>query len=209
MKNEINIKSERGKNKFLTQKDFEDLCLDIHKENVNSFIKYEKKLLEKYPQNDVKEDYYTDFEKNNVHLKRVFDNNLIFNIYTTYRYLKTNYGYYGFTNAIRSYILLFCATTPFFMVIVYFQNSTFGIYNDKGLNFMTRNELYTKRLIEKVDIYDSVDSILNLKDRYSLYELNQMKKEEYRLNESIVSQNMSNFAAMTTMNLNLKDQKKI
>lgn len=209
MKNEINIKSEKGKNKFLTQKDFEDLCLDIHKENVNSFIKYEKNLLEKYPQNDVKEDYHSEFEKNNALLKMVFNNNLLINIFITYRYLKTNFGYYSFANFIRSYLLLFCATTPIFMVCVYFENSTLGLYSDKGMNFMTKNELYTKRLIEKVDIYDSVDSILNLKDRYSLYELNQMKKEEYRLNESIVSQNMSNFVAMTTMNINLKDQKKI
>lgn len=200
--NNLKIKESIQRKKFLTEKDFEDLCLDMHKDNINSFIAEEKMLLQKYPQNDVLEDYYNDYEEYRNIYKNVCCNNLLFSFYFTIRYLMTNYGYVSYVIFFRNYLKIYCATTPFFLAAAYVIYPRVGPYSNNGMEYMSKNELYVKRLIEKVDIYDSVDAILNLKDRYSLYELNQMKKEEYRINESIVSQNMSNFVSLTTKDLN-------
>jgi hypothetical protein len=50
-----------------------------------------------------------------------------------------------------------------------------------------------KYLVEKCDMYDYIDAILELKDKYSLYELEQIKKEWKMKNMKITVENFENF----------------
>ncbi len=50
-----------------------------------------------------------------------------------------------------------------------------------------------KYLIEKCDIYDHIDAILDLKDKYTLYELEQLKKEWNLKNMKISVENLENY----------------
>ncbi len=50
-----------------------------------------------------------------------------------------------------------------------------------------------KFLIEKCDIYDHIDAILDLKDKYTLYELEQIKKEWNIKNMKISVENLEKY----------------
>jgi hypothetical protein len=65
------------------------------------------------------------------------------------------------------------------------------------MGISTLEEETFKYLIEKCDIYDNIDAILDLKDKYSLYELEQLQKEWKIKKMNIVVENMENFRAKT------------
>lgn len=50
-----------------------------------------------------------------------------------------------------------------------------------------------KFLIEKCDIYDHIDALLHLKDKYTLYELEQIKKEWELKNMKVSVENLEKF----------------
>ena len=63
------------------------------------------------------------------------------------------------------------------------------------MGISTLEEETFKYLIEKCDIYDNIDAILDLKDKYSLYELEQLQKEWKIKKMNIVVENMENIRA--------------
>ena len=65
------------------------------------------------------------------------------------------------------------------------------------MGISTLEEETFKYLIEKCDIYDNIDAILDLKDKYSLYELEQLQKEWKIKKMNIVVENMENIRAKT------------
>jgi len=65
------------------------------------------------------------------------------------------------------------------------------------MGISTLEEETFKYLIEKCDIYDNIDAILDLKDKYSLYELEQLQKEWKIKRMNIVVENMENIRAKT------------
>jgi hypothetical protein len=50
-------------------------------------------------------------------------------------------------------------------------------------------EIY-RTLVEKCDIYDHIDAILDLRTKYSLFEMEQLNKEIRSRNMEIISENM-------------------
>jgi hypothetical protein len=50
-------------------------------------------------------------------------------------------------------------------------------------------EIY-RTLVEKCDIYDHVDAILDLREKYSLFEMEQLNKEIKNRNTEIISENL-------------------
>ena len=50
-----------------------------------------------------------------------------------------------------------------------------------------------KHLVEKCDIYDHIDSLLELREKYSLYEMEQVKKELIDKKKEIAIQNFEKF----------------
>jgi hypothetical protein len=50
-------------------------------------------------------------------------------------------------------------------------------------------EIY-RTLVEKCDIYDHIDAILDLREKYSLYEMEQLNKEISVRNSEIIAENM-------------------
>jgi hypothetical protein len=50
-----------------------------------------------------------------------------------------------------------------------------------------------KLLIEKCDMYDNIDALLDLKGKYSLYELDQLKKEMGDKQRAIGFENLEKF----------------
>jgi hypothetical protein len=57
----------------------------------------------------------------------------------------------------------------------------------------TDEEEVFKYLIEKCDIYDHIDALLELKDKYTIYELEQLQKEFKIQNSKITAENMEKF----------------
>ncbi len=58
---------------------------------------------------------------------------------------------------------------------------------------MHNNEFFQKKLVEKTDLYDNMDSILDLRGKYTVNEMNQLKSQNYQRNNDIRAQNMKNF----------------
>ena len=56
-------------------------------------------------------------------------------------------------------------------------------------------EIY-RILVEKCDLYDNIDAILSLKQKYSLYELEQLNKEKTLKKNKIIVENLENYANM-------------
>lgn len=57
----------------------------------------------------------------------------------------------------------------------------------------TLEEETFKYLIEKCEMYDYIDAILDLKDKYTLYEMEQLKKEWKLQNNRVTVENLENF----------------
>lgn len=62
-------------------------------------------------------------------------------------------------------------------------------------NVQLEEEIY-RILVEKCDLYDNIDAILSLKQKYSLYELEQLNKERMLKKNKIIVENMENYANM-------------
>lgn len=62
-------------------------------------------------------------------------------------------------------------------------------------NVQYEEEIY-RILVEKCDLYDNIDAILSLKQKYSLYELEQLNKERILKKNKIIVENMENYAKM-------------
>jgi hypothetical protein len=76
---------------------------------------------------------------------------------------------------------------------LFFKVSSFPVcqsYNRGDFANSTLEEETFKFLIEKCDIYDHIDAILDLKDKYSLYEMEQLNKERRIKRDNIVVENM-------------------
>lgn len=60
-------------------------------------------------------------------------------------------------------------------------------------NVQPEEEVY-RILVEKCDIYDNIDAILSLKDKYSLFEMEQLNKEKKLKKNKIILENMERYA---------------
>ncbi len=60
-------------------------------------------------------------------------------------------------------------------------------------NVQNEEEIY-RILVEKCDIYDNIDAILSLKDKYSLFEMEQLNKEKKMKKNKIIVENMERYA---------------
>jgi hypothetical protein len=62
-------------------------------------------------------------------------------------------------------------------------------------NVHNEEEIY-RVLVEKCDIYDNIDAILSLRDKYSLFEMEQLNKEKKMKKNKIIVENMERFAEL-------------
>lgn len=65
--------------------------------------------------------------------------------------------------------------------------------NRGDMSNSTYEEEVFRYLIEKCNMYDHIDAILDLKDKYSLYELEQLQKEWKMKNAQITVENAEKF----------------
>lgn len=175
-----------NKKKYLTEKDFKQLSVISHEKYLKS-IKEKEHLIKSLPYSDDivdienKENLYRD-----VNISSFLEIAAFASVPLTYKYIKVRYpGQYShlkyLMNFPKVFLMLFSATQIRYIFLIHNQEP-----NSKEFETMTYEEFIYKTLQEKTDMYDSMDSILDLKEKYSLYELNQLKKEENERNNSIV-----------------------
>ena len=174
------------KRKYLTEKDFKQLSLISH-ENYLEAIKKKEQLIKNLPYSDDildienKENLYKD-----VCVTTFMEISAFISVPFTYKYIKYRYpGQYShlkyLMNFPKVFLMIFSLTQIKYIFLIQNQEP-----NSNEFETMTYEEFIYKTLQEKTDMYDSMDSILDLKEKYSLYELNQLKKEENERNNSIV-----------------------
>jgi hypothetical protein len=198
----INEKNSENKNfkstKFLNEKDFDEICYQIQKQKLSCVIAKENKILNlPYSEDRVNSTYS---EKKNSYgniLINEMESCLYFGI--GFSYMFSSFRYYGGFNMYR-----FILNIPIYAILIAFirlpgtlRCPQFQEQNTKDFSLMTGTEVVTKTLQEKTDLYDSIDAILELRQRYSLYELNQLKKENKTRNNDIVAENMEYFYKFT------------
>jgi hypothetical protein len=70
--------------------------------------------------------------------------------------------------------------------------------NNRGdMSSSTFDEETFKYLIEKCDMYDNIDAILDLKDKYTLYELDQVQKERRMKGVKVAIENLEKLKEKT------------
>jgi hypothetical protein len=85
------------------------------------------------------------------------------------------------------------------LIFTDFLYPTCQAINRGDMGISTLEEETFKYLIEKCDIYDHIDAILDLKDKYSLYEFEQIQKEWKLKKMNIVVENMEKIRENTKL----------
>lgn len=172
--------------KLLTESDFKSLCLEYQLERIKRTSREEKFLSNlPYHEDMVKiynqKSYYNDYSKD-------MAREVAFVVSFVLTIKLAPYYYPGRISHLK-YLLFFPKVfIPFSLLI----SLRYSILPDLAplaegeFENIKEEQLLYQILQEKTDIYDSVDYILDLKEKYSLYELNQLKKEEKERNYSII-----------------------
>lgn len=192
----INNENQKPKiqNKFLTDTDFEEICLETQIRNIQKLNKLEKDN-KNLPYSEDQCYFWMLPEHNNESTKFHLwvDSSILMGTIASFSRVK--YLYHGYTNLYRAILNIpkfsFCAFllgSPF-----YFLSDGYQMQNRNDFSVMSSNEFFTKKLRERTDLYDSIDAILDLRQRYSLYEINQLKKEKQERNNDIIAENMEYF----------------
>lgn len=92
-----------------------------------------------------------------------------------------------------AYPKIFLMLSTSFLAVTYFTNPNCSVINKNDMAPSSIEEETFKILIEKCDIYDHIDAILSLKDRYSTYDMEQLNKEHKFKLKAVQLQNMEKF----------------
>ena len=69
------------------------------------------------------------------------------------------------------------------------------------MRIMTKQEFIYRELLKKSDIYDNIDALLDLKHKYSKFELEQLRKEKKARKDFIVVENAEMYAKLANKNI--------
>lgn len=182
------------KKRFLSEMEFRDLSFEIQMNKIKN-LKEKEKFQDNLPyavDRVVFANYSQQINNVTAIVKRI-EFSFLIALALSYRY--TKYRYYGSFSYYR--YLLKIPVFSFLAFLIYLPSllisPEFQYQNRIDFMTMSENEFMHKKLQEKCDLYDSMDAILDLRERYSQYEINQLKKEHNERNNNIVAENMEYF----------------
>lgn len=183
----------RSKDHFLSEDDYMDIHYQLHRRKIEGLIEKEE-FVDQLPYSEDRS-RMPNFEEMNFqeHLSIRFEMSIVFAGILNYHYVR--YYYSGgfsyqrfFLHYPKSLLAMFLLSMPRLIF-----EKPFQIHNRKDMAVMSKNEFTYRLLQEKTDIYDAIDSLLDLRAKYSLYEMNQMKKESIERRNSIVLDTLEEF----------------
>lgn len=184
------------KKKFLSEYDFYDISKNFELEKVKNKISIQKYINNKLPysedlaylpRNKFHQVINKDYIRSNVFLTIVIGTFYFVNVKYKFYFPNSNYAlkkifYYPLI------VFIGCLLHYNFFYFFYFHNQPH--LTNQMTPIIDKNELYYNLIQEKTDMFDSIDALLDLKEKYSLYELNQLKKEEIQRNNSIIQNSL-------------------
>ncbi len=100
------------------------------------------------------------------------------------------YGYINFHNLIKSYFPAFFVFNYTLFILYVMPIQSFQSVNRDDMEPSDLEQEMFRTLVNKCDLYDHLDALLELKEKYSLYEIEQLNKEINRQKSDIISENM-------------------
>lgn len=179
-----------NKKLFLSDEDFKEISLEMQIKRMRKIREEEKVLINLPYADDMLDIDNTDgFLSSDLHSSSMFLA-LVLSPIVTINLVRKQYP--------GRFTPLYCLRNlpKVFFAIYLFGSCKFLFFcnlqpqNVRAQETVSEEELMYNILQEKTDMYDSIDAILNLKDKYSQYELNQLKKEEKERNAAIIRENM-------------------
>lgn len=180
---------------FLTDEDFKQISLELQKKRMKN-MQFEEKSLWELPYADdiVDIDNINEgFRSSDFHGSSLIISTFTSPLIACFLVKNNRPGQLTPIHVLRklpgTFIGLYILLSSKYMFNLHSQPQNKGFFET-----ISEEELMYKILQEKTDMYDSIDAILNLKEKYSQFELNQLKKEETERNSVIIRENMRNLS---------------
>lgn len=179
--------------KYLSEEDFLKISMELQKNRIKRIYNKDKYFHELPYASETPQTENLVHNSQNVAIGLAAESSLYFSIFLNYFYILKRYpDQVCMYRYLRNFPLCFTFLTGAAYIFRYLFRYNNPLNRDE-FETVSDDELLYRALQRHTDTFDTIEAILDLKEKYSLYELQQLKNEEMKRNISIIQKNYNHF----------------